>query len=88
MTLSDENKEMIINFGAFHYSSEKIASILGLKQTEIDKELKSTTSELYLLYKKGQDLADYAIDVKLFELARNGDIKAIEKMDLRKRKQK
>ncbi len=29
-------------------------------------------------------MSDYVIDLKLFEMAKSGDIKALEKLDLRK----
>jgi len=37
------------------------------------------------LLQKGRDMADYVIDLKLFEMAKSGDIKALEKLDYRKR---
>jgi hypothetical protein len=37
---------------------------------------------------KGKDLAEYVIDLKLFEMAKSGDIKALEKFETRKANRK
>jgi len=88
MKIKEEQKEQVINFGAFNYSSRKIASILELNQNEVDSELKNKESELSKLIQKGKDMADYVIDLKLFEMAKTGDIKALNKLDNRKRMRK
>ena len=88
MEIKKEQKEQVINFGVFNYDSKKIASILELDKDEVDSELKNEESELSKLLQKGKDMADYVIDLKLFEMAKTGDIKALEKLDLRKRMRK
>lgn len=88
MEIKKEQKEQVINFGVFNYDSKKIASILELDKDEVDSELKNEESELSKLLQKGKDMADYVIDLKLFEMAKTGDIKAIEKLDYRKRMRK
>jgi len=88
MEIKKEQKEQVINFGVFNYDSKKIASILELDKDEVDSELKNEESELSKLLQKGKDMADYVIDLKLFEMAKTGDIKALEKLDLRKRRRK
>ena len=85
MKIKEEQKEQVINFGVFDYSSKKIASILGLDKSEVDSELKNKESELSKLLQKGKDMADYVIDLKLFEMAKTGDIKALDKLENRKR---
>ena len=86
MKLSDIQIEQVINFGVFEYDSEKMSNILGFKKEEIDAQLKNTKSDFVKHYQKGRDLSDYVIDLKLFELAKTGDIKALEKLDLRKKR--
>ena len=88
MKIEKEQEEQIVNFGAFEYDAEKIASILGLDLKEVQIEINNETSLLYQLLKKGRDMADYVIDLKLFEMAKSGDIKALEKLDYRKRVRK
>ncbi len=72
MEIKKEQKEQVINFGVFNYDSKKIASILELDKDEVDSELKNEESELSKLLQKGKDMADYVIDLKLFEMAKNG----------------
>ena len=87
MKISKNHEEMIINFGALGYSGNKIANILGLNPNDVILEAKNPNSELSKLLRKGRDMADYVIDLKLFEMAKSGDIKALEKLELRKRTQ-
>lgn len=85
MKITKEQEEQVINFGAFGYSENKIANILGVDVDEVIKEKKDKKSELSKLLQKGKDMSDYVIDLKLFEMAKSGDIKALDKLELRKR---
>jgi len=85
MEIKKEQEEQIINCGIFSYNAEKIANILGFEKEEIEKEFKNKDSQLNKLLQKGKDMSDYVIDMKLFELAKTGDIKALEKLEMRKR---
>lgn len=88
MVIKEEQKEQIINCGVFDYSAQKLSNILDFDKTEIKIELKNKNSELNKLLKKGKDLADYVIDLKLFNMAKTGDIKALEKLNARKSNRK
>jgi len=83
MKIDEKLEEKIINFGAFNYDTEKIASILNMPKSEIENEMNDDKSKFYAMYQKGKNMADYVIDLKLFELAKSGDIKALEKLDMR-----
>lgn len=85
MKIEKEQEKQIVNFGFFEYDAKKIASILCLDVKEVQKEIENKTSLLSQLLQKGRDMADYVIDLKLFEMAKSGDIKALEKLDSRKR---
>ena len=85
MLLTEEQKNIIIDCGAYGYDANRIAGILELSITEIEAELKNYSSEIFHLYQKGVYRAEYVIDKKLFELAQSGDIKALEKLELRKK---
>lgn len=85
MKIEKENEEQIINFGVFDYDALKIANILGLTETEVENEMKNENSDLSKLLQKGKDMSDFVIDLKLFEMAKSGDIKALEKLDFRKK---
>ena len=85
----DKDKELkIINFGVFGYDQRKMANILDIDEKEIGKMIADKSSEFNKLLQKGKDMADYVIDLKLFEMAKSGDIKALDKLDLRKRMRK
>lgn len=79
-----ENKEMMVNFGAFGYDAKKISSILGVPEIEIIEELANKDSELFKLIQKGKDMSDYVIDLKIFQLAKQGDVNAISLFEKRK----
>jgi len=84
MKINKKQEETIVNFGVFDYTSEQIAIILEIHQNIIDLELKNKDSELNKLLLKGKNLADYVIDLKLFELAKAGDIQALDRLEKRK----
>lgn len=84
MDILKEQEEKIINCGVFDYDAEKIANILELNQNEVEIEMKNKKSDFNKLLKKGKDISDYVIDLKLFEMAKAGDIKALEKLEQRK----
>lgn len=75
--MSEKEIEMIVNFGALGYDEKKISSILG-------RSINIQDQDVAKYYQKGKDMADYAIDLKLFEMAKSGDIKALEKFERRK----
>lgn len=84
MKIKEEQIEQIVNFGVFDYNAKKIASILEVSKEEIEEEFKNSESQLSKLFQKGKDMAEYVIDLKLFEMAKSGDIKALDKLDSRK----
>jgi len=84
MKFTEEQQEMIIDFGALGYLSKKISSILELDKQLIKSFFKDKSSLFFQLYNKGQLLADYKIDKKLFNLALTGDLKALDKLEIRK----
>jgi alanine dehydrogenase len=85
MKIKKEQEEQIVNFGVFNYNAKKIASILGADVPIIEQELNNKESQLSKLIEKGKDMSDYVIDLKLFEMAKSGDLKALDKLDSRKR---
>lgn len=84
MEIKKEQEEQIVNFGAFEYDNRKMANILDVAESIVATEMKNINSEFFQLYQKGKDRSDYVIDLKLFEMAKAGDIKAIDKFESRK----
>jgi hypothetical protein len=83
--LTKEQEDQLINCGVFDYDSEKIANIINVDKKIIEKAFSDPNSKISKLWHKGKDISDYVIDLKLFEMAKSGDIKALEKLDARKR---
>jgi hypothetical protein len=83
--LTDQEREKIINFGAFGYKSDIMSTILEIGISDIDELMKDTKSEFYLLYKKGEAISRYLLDVKIFDMAKSGDLKAIERYERSRR---
>lgn len=85
MKYTAEQIKQMVHMGILGYSKEKCINILDIdneKQFEID--FSNPQSEIHKAYKKGVDKADYAIDIKLFEKAKDGDLKALQKYEERK----
>jgi len=85
MEIEKKDEEQIVNFGVFEYDAKKMANILGVDVNEIQKEMQNKNSLFSQLLQKGRDMSDYVLDLKLFEMAKSGDLKALEKLDTRKR---
>jgi hypothetical protein len=86
MKLSQEEQDQIIDFGALGYDPHRIAVLLSISEKNLIEEFDNENSDINKLYKKGVYLAEYKIDLKLFEMATKGDIKALEKYEKRKSK--
>ena len=84
MKITDEQKEIIINCGMFEYSPERISNVLGIDLDIILKEINDEDSEFNEYLKIGRDRGDYVIDLKLFEMAKIGDLKALSELQARK----
>jgi hypothetical protein len=81
---SKDEQSIIKNLGAFNYGSAKMSNILGIDKKEIENEMKLPESNFRKLYEQGRDYADFLIDKKLFDLAKDGDLKALEQFEDRK----
>lgn len=74
---SNENEEIIINCGAFGYKADVISSLLRIDLSVIENAMVND-NQFIKLYKFGNDMANYKLDLKLFEMAKSGDIKAMQ----------
>jgi hypothetical protein len=86
MEIKKEDEERIINCGAFEYSAQKIAYLFGFDKNDVMREMDNKESKINQLLQKGKEMADYVIDLKLFEMAKIGDLKALERLEIRKSK--
>lgn len=71
---ANEHEEMAINFGALGYKEELICTILNCQPADLD-------DEFWRLYRKGEAMAQYVMDLKLFEMAKAGDLKAMQQFN-------
>ena len=78
--------ELVVLFGIVKYPLVKILNILpdSVDAEEFKKRFKDQNSDVYKSYQKGVDRGDYDIDIRLFEMAKSGDLKAIEMINIRK----
>jgi len=86
--IDDSSRIDVINFGAFAYSPEQIAMILQEDLKQVKADLADPNSDLHKLYNHGQATAKYMIDKKLFDQAKNGDLKSLEEIEFRNPKMK
>lgn len=75
----------ITGMGTLGYDAEKIINVLDIVDVDqFRKDFMNKDSDIYKAFQKGVDKSDYIIDMKLYELAKTGDMKAIELYDKRK----
>lgn len=87
MSYTEDFLKKMVSVGTLGYSAQKIINVLDVpedKEGDFLVDFEEPSSEVYKAYKKGLDKADYAIDMKLFEKAREGDLKALQKYEERK----
>lgn len=83
----DDLLNKIKSFGCLYYSIEKIISVLDLDddtQNQIEKDFWDKSSLIYRKYQSGIDLSDFQIDTRVFNMALQGDLKAIEMYEISK----
>jgi hypothetical protein len=83
-----ENKELtdlVVSFGIVRYPLDKILNIIpdDVDKDEFTQQFNDPTHAIAKAYKKGIDRSDYDIDIRLFEMAKSGDLKALEKYEER-----
>jgi hypothetical protein len=82
--IEEKHREVIVNCGAFNYPLAKISSITEIDISILREWKADSNSEFNRLIQKGVDMSDYYIDLKLFEMAKNGDVKALQTYNQRK----
>jgi len=85
MDYTNELLTKIIQVGTLGYPLSKIINVLDIEdETAFKKDFYNKKHIVYKNYNKGLDKADLVIDSKLFDMAKNGDLKALEKYQFRK----
>jgi len=71
--------------GTLGYPLSKILNVLDFEnEAEFKIDFNNKESEVAKSYQKGVDRADFVLDSKLFEMAKDGDLKALDKYEKRK----
>lgn len=84
-SITDKDREKIINLGAFEYDAYRCADVLGWPIDEVLSVFTKPESDFFKTYQIGNVRAQYVIDLKLFEQAQQGDIKSLDKLEYRKK---
>lgn len=85
MEYTEEFLKNIVQVGKLGYPLSKIINVLDIEDVEtFTKDFYDPNSQVAINYRKGVDKSDFMIDLKLFNMAANGDLKALEKYEKRK----
>jgi len=80
--------DKVMQLGTLGYPLSKALNVLDLEEGLVDqfqRDFECPDTVIYKQYQKGVDKSDFLIDAKLFEMAKNGDLKAVEKYEQRKK---
>lgn len=87
--MTELSQKAIVNGGAIGYDAETILMLVDdVDLADLTKQSAKKDSEFWRLYLKGEVKSQYVIDQKLLEMAHSGDLKAIQQMEIRRRKMK
>lgn len=88
MEYTEEMIKKIVQSGTLGYPLSKIINVLDITDGEnFTKDFDNPDSIVAKSYQKGIDKSDFLIDSKLFEMAKDGDLKAMVKYEERKSEQ-
>lgn len=88
MEYNEEFLKKMVQVGTLGYPLSKIINVLDIDDAkQFTKDFDNPKSKVAVAYQKGIDKADFVLDSKLFDMAKNGDLKALQKYEERKRDQ-
>jgi len=83
MKIDDDFLKQVSSLGILNYNSEKCSILLNIDIEEFEEN-----EEIQKAYEKGKLMGEYEIDIRLFELAKSGDLNALKEFEKRKNKNK
>ncbi len=84
--MSEEQTKKLITLGCLGYDVERCINIVEPDdEAAFRRDFATEGSPVWKAYRKGQDIAAFAIDSKLFDMAKNGDMKALATLEERQR---
>lgn len=88
MEYNEDFLKKMVQVGTLGYPLSKIVNVLDIDDTkQFTKDFDNPKSKVAISYQKGVDKADFVLDSKLFDMAKGGDLKALDKYERRKRTQ-
>lgn len=89
MEYSENQLKMMVQLGALNAPADKCADILDISDREaFFADFNTAGSVVFQNYKKGQNQGDFAIDSKLFNEAKGGDVMAAVELRTRRTEQR
>lgn len=86
MEYGEEVIRKIVQVGTLGYPLSKVLNVVDIENEEqFSKDFYNPNSIVFKSYKKGLDKADFILDSKLFDMAKNGDLKALQLYEQKKR---
>lgn len=86
MEYNEDFLKKMVQVGTLGYPLSKIINVLDIDDIkQFTKDFDNPKSQVAISYQKGVDKADFVLDSKLFDMAKGGDLKALEKYEVRKR---
>lgn len=88
MEYNEDFLKKMVQVGTLGYPLSKIINVLDIDDAkQFTKDFDNPKSKVAISYQKGVDKADFVLDSKLFDMAKGGDLKALEKYERRKKTQ-
>lgn len=85
MEYNEDFLKKMVQVGTLGYPLSKIINVLDIDDIEkFTKDFDNPKSQVAISYQKGVDKADFVLDSKLFDMAKGGDLKALDKYEARK----
>jgi len=88
MEYNEDFLKKMVQVGTLGYPLSKIINVLDIEDhKQFTNDFDNPKSKVAISYQKGVDKADFVLDSKLFDMAKGGDLKALDKYERRKRSQ-
>ena len=86
MEYNEDFLKKMVQVGTLGYPLSKIINVLDIDDIkQFTKDFDNPKSQVAISYQKGVDKADFVLDSKLFDMAKGGDLKALDKYEIRKK---
>jgi hypothetical protein len=85
VSYSEDQLKKIVHCGILGYPAQKCINILDIEnEAQFIIDFENPETEIAKAYQKGVDKGEYQIDMKLYQKAAEGDLKALAELEKRK----